>query len=77
MVTVTFVEAKAHLSNLLDRIESGEEIVITRHGRAVAQLSSVSPPKKAVRSLAAFRAKMPRWSKASDKLLRAARDDAR
>ena len=31
-------EAKTHLSDLLDRVEKGKRIVITRHGRAVAQL---------------------------------------
>lgn len=75
MVRVTLVEAKANLSKLLDRIESGEEVVITRHGRPVAQLSSVSRPKKPVRPLAEFRARMPRWRKPSAQLLREARDD--
>jgi prevent-host-death family protein len=75
MVRVTLVEAKANLSKLLDRIESGEEVVITRHGRPVAQLSSVSPRKKPVRPLAEFRARMPRWRKPSAQLLREARDD--
>jgi prevent-host-death family protein len=31
-------EAKNSLGTLLDRVERGEEIVITRHGRAVARL---------------------------------------
>ena len=31
-------EAKNKLSALLDRVERGEEIVITRHGRPVAKL---------------------------------------
>jgi prevent-host-death family protein len=31
-------EAKTHFSNLLDRVEQGERIVITRHGRPVATL---------------------------------------
>jgi prevent-host-death family protein len=32
-------EAKTHFSNLLDRVEKGDRIVITRHGREVAVLS--------------------------------------
>jgi antitoxin (DNA-binding transcriptional repressor) of toxin-antitoxin stability system len=32
-------DAKTRLSELLDRVERGEEIVITRHGRPVARLS--------------------------------------
>jgi prevent-host-death family protein len=31
-------EAKNTLGTLLDRVENGEEIVITRHGKAVARL---------------------------------------
>jgi prevent-host-death family protein len=31
-------EAKNKLAALLDRVEQGEEIVITRHGKAVARL---------------------------------------
>lgn len=31
-------EAKNKLAALLDRVENGEEIVITRHGKAVARL---------------------------------------
>ena len=31
-------EAKNTLGSLLDRVEHGEEIVITRHGKAVARL---------------------------------------
>ena len=32
-------EAKNTLGSLLDRVEKGEEIVITRHGRPVARLA--------------------------------------
>ena len=32
-------EAKTHFSNLLDRVEKGDRIVITRHGREVAVLA--------------------------------------
>jgi len=31
-------EAKTHLSELVDRVERGETIVITRHGEPVARL---------------------------------------
>ncbi len=31
-------EAKTKLGQLLDRVEAGEEIVITRHGKVVAKL---------------------------------------
>ena len=35
-------EAKTHLPQLLDEIERGESIAITRHGRAVAHLTPVT-----------------------------------
>jgi prevent-host-death family protein len=38
MKTVGTFEAKTHLSTLLERVEQGEEITITRHGKAVARL---------------------------------------
>jgi prevent-host-death family protein len=31
-------EAKTHFSDLLERVESGEELTITRHGTPVARL---------------------------------------
>jgi prevent-host-death family protein len=37
-VEVGAFEAKNRLGMLLDRVESGEEIVITRHGKPVARL---------------------------------------
>jgi prevent-host-death family protein len=30
--------AKAHLAELLDEVEQGETVVITRHGRVIARL---------------------------------------
>jgi prevent-host-death family protein len=38
MITVGAFEAKTHLSTLLERVSKGEEIVITRHGKAIARL---------------------------------------
>ena len=38
-VTVGAFEAKTKLSELLDRVENGEEIVITRRGKPVARLT--------------------------------------
>ena len=62
MVTVSLADAKAHLSELIDRVETGEQIVITRHGKPVAQLSAAVAPKKPIRSMAEFRARMPKLS---------------
>lgn len=40
MITVGAFEAKTHLSALLDKVAGGEEIIITKHGKAVARLIS-------------------------------------
>jgi prevent-host-death family protein len=37
-MTIGAYDAKTRLSELLDRVEKGEQIVITRHGRPVARL---------------------------------------
>ncbi|WP_425290273.1 type II toxin-antitoxin system Phd/YefM family antitoxin [Blastochloris tepida] len=54
MVTVSLAQAKAHLSELLDQVEGGESIVITRHGKPVACLTAVAAPKRPIRSLGKF-----------------------
>lgn len=41
MNTVGAYEAKTHLSELLDRVERGERVTITRHGKPVARLVPV------------------------------------
>lgn len=38
MITVGAFEAKTHLSSLLEKVAGGEEVVITKHGKAVARL---------------------------------------
>jgi len=56
--------AKTHLAQLLDRVEQGERITITRHGRAVAELR---PPegapqmtvREAIAGLRDFRSRHP------------------
>lgn len=77
MATVNLAQAKANLSELIDRVESGEGVVITRHGKPVARLSAIEQPKKPIPSLAAFRATLPRRRISSLKLLRQMRDEQR
>lgn len=75
MSTVTLADAKAHLSHLLDRVEAGEEVVITRRGQPVARIAPLERPRQALKPLAEFRARMPRWRKSSAELLRELRDE--
>ncbi|MET4783369.1 type II toxin-antitoxin system Phd/YefM family antitoxin [Glaciihabitans sp. UYNi722] len=41
--TVNIYDAKTQLSQLINRVELGEEIVIARHGRPVARLAPLLP----------------------------------
>jgi prevent-host-death family protein len=50
-------EAKTHLPQLLDEIERGESIAITRHGRPVAHLTPVALDRsRSARAVEAIRA---------------------
>jgi prevent-host-death family protein len=40
--SVTAFDAKNRLGRLLDRVQAGEELIITRHGEAVAKLVPVN-----------------------------------
>lgn len=41
-ITVGAFQAKTHLSDLLQRVEAGERVTITKHGRPVANLVPIS-----------------------------------
>ena len=43
---VSVHEAKTHLSRLLRRVESGEEVVIARAGRPIAKLVPATEPRR-------------------------------
>lgn len=44
MTTYSVAQAKNRLSELIDRALKGEDVVITRHGHAVAQLRTAPQP---------------------------------
>ena len=46
-MNVSVHAAKTHLSRLLDLVESGEEVIVERHGKPVAQLVPVQPRRTA------------------------------
>lgn len=52
MLSVGVGEAKTHLSALLNRVRRGEEVVITRHGKAVARLVPAADPARADKAAA-------------------------
>lgn len=61
--TVGAYEAKTHLAELLDRVQRGEEIVITRHGKPIARLVPEGQP-----SLAAAHAALDRLFARADSM---------
>lgn len=78
---VSLAEAKAHLSALLDRVEAGEEVVITRRGKPVARLK----PELAQRNkggidfdrLRKLQESQPKSKQSVVKLIRQMRDEGR
>jgi prevent-host-death family protein len=48
-------EAKNKLGQLLDLVEQGEEVTITRHGKAVARLAPIRPIHSREQARAAIR----------------------
>jgi len=53
--TVGAYEAKTHLSELLEKVEAGAEITITRHGLPVARIVPIKKEATAEERLAAIR----------------------
>ncbi|TPK73567.1 type II toxin-antitoxin system Phd/YefM family antitoxin [Mesorhizobium sp. B2-4-15] len=79
MDEINLADAKAHLSELIDRVEAGDSIDITRRGKPVARLTAVAKPRKPIdaavlRSLTATM--QPQTESAAD-LVRAMRDGDR
>ena len=75
MSTVSLAEAKAKLSEILDKVEAGEEVVITRRGRPVARITCARTPLQPVKSLADLRAGLPRTRRSSARSIRQLRDE--
>ena len=76
MHAMSLAHAKAHLSELLNTVESGEEVVITRHGHPVARVLPAAPVKQMLplQHLAKLRQQVPAWQAGSAVLLRELRD---
>ena len=84
MATVTAFEAKTRFGQLLDRVSKGEEVVITRHAKAVARLipegaQRLDEVRRSVEGLRDLQRRIGRRSKArlSDREVRAAIDHGR
>ena len=79
MDAINLADAKAHLSELVDRVEAGESIDITRRGKAVARLTAVARPRKPIdrTMLQALTAAMPPQAQDAADLVRSMRDGDR
>ena len=79
MDSVNLADAKAHLSELVERAAGGEAVRITRRGKPVAQITAVGQPKKRIElpALRALTASMPRQTESARDLVRRMRDEDR
>jgi prevent-host-death family protein len=79
MDTINLADAKAHLSELVDRVEVGDSIDITRRGKPVARLTSLARPRKRIEValLQALTATMPLQTVSAADLARSMRDGDR
>jgi prevent-host-death family protein len=79
MPTVSLADAKAHLSELIDRVEHGTAIEITRRGKPVARLTAVDKPRSPIglAMLQALTASVPPQSQTAADLVRSMRDGDR
>jgi len=79
MDAVSLADAKAHLSALIDRVEAGESIEITRRGKPVARLTAATPPRKPVdlAMLEDLAKRMPRSTQSAADFIREMRDSDR
>ena len=76
MQAMSLAHAKTHLSELLNTVESGQEVVITRHGHPIARVLPFGQVKRMLplERLAKLRSTLPAWQGSSAALLRESRD---
>ena len=79
MTSITLTEAKARLSELVDRVEAGRSVDITRHGKVVATLVAPAKSRKRIDGalFQALTATMPAPTGSGADLVRSMRDGDR
>jgi prevent-host-death family protein len=79
MNTISLADAKARLSELVARVEKGEDLCITRRGKPVVKLTRIEHPKEPidVEALRALVASMPLSPLPAGEFIRRMRDEAR
>ncbi len=79
MGSVSIADAKAHLSELVERASGGETVQITRRGKPVAQIVAAKAPRKRI-DIGALRAmveKLPMQAEPAGEFTRRMRDEVR
>ena len=79
MGSVSIADAKAHLSELVDRAAGGETVRITRRGKPVAQITAAVAPRKRI-DIGALRTmvdKMPMQKEPARDFVHRVRDEER
>ena len=77
--SVSLADAKARLSELVERAAAGDTVRITRRGKPVAQITAVKAPRQPI-DIAALRAltdSMPPQKQSAREFVRTMRDKAR
>jgi prevent-host-death family protein len=77
MQTFTLAEAKAQLSRLVEMVEAGEDVTITKRGRPAVRIVPSTPPRQQLPSLAEFRARLPQQKQSAGEFIRELRDSDR
>ncbi|MFT3987293.1 type II toxin-antitoxin system Phd/YefM family antitoxin [Aestuariivirga sp.] len=79
MDKITLADAKTRLSELVDRVEAGDSIDITRRGKRVARLAAVAQARKPVDAIAlrALTDAQPKHEQGAAELVRDMRDGDR
>jgi prevent-host-death family protein len=79
MDSVSLGEAKARLSEIIDRVSKGETVQVTRRGKPVAQIAPLQAPRKPidVELLRSVRKLSPSQPESAGDFMRRMRDDSR
>jgi len=76
MSQASVAEAKAKLSSLLDAVQTGEPVVITRRGKAIAELVPRQSVRDLLPQLQALREALPQQAASGVDTMRPLRDEA-
>lgn len=76
---VSLADAKARLSELVDRVAAGETVCITKRGKPVAKLTAAESSRKPIdfKAMRKLTDSMPRQNEPAGKFMRRMRDAAR